>query len=176
MKKIQFTSRMLSLFFRTISFALPIIFAYLILFNFERMIAWGAWSSFSINDTTPFSLIHRMIILIINFLPLSITVLICHKLSRLFRLYEQGKLFEEENIKLIRSISIIMIIGEGIQFLYQPLMSIALTYNNPIGQRVAGMSIGTTNATTLIIAFIILIASWIVKEANQLKSETQLTI
>ncbi len=171
---------MLYLFFRILSWAIPLITAYLILFHFEDMIHWGIWSSIispqDINNAIHFSLSHRFVILAIQFMPISITILICHKLAKLFRLYEQGDLFEEENIKLIKSISIYMILGELFQLLYQPLISAALSFNNPIGERVANISFGTTNITTLITACIILVASWVVEEANRLKSDSHLTI
>lgn len=78
---------------------------------------------------------------------------------------------------MIRKIGILMLIGEMIQLLfYQPLMSFALSYNNPVGHRFITVSLGTTNMTSVITAVIILLAAWIVKEAHQLKTESQLTI
>ncbi|MFO2592981.1 DUF2975 domain-containing protein, partial [Legionella pneumophila serogroup 1] len=88
----------------------------------------------------------------------------------------KGTLFEEENIKLIKSISIYMILGELVQLIYQPLITAALTFNNPTGERFISITLGSANASTLITAFIILVASWILKEANQLQSDSQLTI
>ncbi|HAU0774229.1 TPA: DUF2975 domain-containing protein, partial [Legionella pneumophila] len=81
-----------------------------------------------------------------------------------------------ENIKLIKSISIYMILGELVQLIYQPLITAALTFNNPTGERFISITLGSANASTLITAFIILVASWILKEANQLQSDSQLTI
>ncbi|HAU2297157.1 TPA: DUF2975 domain-containing protein, partial [Legionella pneumophila] len=52
----------------------------------------------------------------------------------------------------------------------------ALTFNNPTGERFISITLGSANASTLITAFIILVASWILKEANQLQSDSQLTI
>ena len=180
MLKIKRTSHILSLLFRTLCWALPLGTAYLILFHLEAMLHWGAWHSiFSgtlIENPSQFSLTHRFIILTIELVPISITVLICHLLAKLFLLYEQGALFEEENIKLIKYISIYMILGEFIQLIYQPLITAALTFNNPAGKRMMSITLGSTNVSTLITAFIILLASWIVKEAHQLKTDSQLTI
>ncbi|STX39357.1 DUF2975 domain-containing protein [Legionella feeleii] len=180
MKKIQLTSHILNLFFRILCWLIPIATVFLSLFHIEDMLNWGAWasiiSSTHIQDPSNYSLTHRLVILAIQFLPLSITVLICHKLAKLFGLYEKGDLFEEENIILIRSISIYMILGELVQLIYQPLITVALSFNNPPGERFASITLGTTNVSTLITAFIILVASWILKEANQLKSDSQLTI
>lgn len=193
MQKIKSTSHILHLFFRTLCWILPLATTYLILFHLERIIDWGAWasiipsvhisakysqtaSSIVVNAAHYFSIYHRLAIVFIHMIPLSITILICHKLASLFHLYEQGSLFEEENIRLIKHISICMILGELLQLIYQPLMAAALTFDNPPGERFASITLGTTNASTIITAFIILVASWIIKEAHQLKSDSQLTI
>ncbi|MFO2648991.1 DUF2975 domain-containing protein, partial [Legionella pneumophila serogroup 1] len=68
------------------------------------------------------------------------------------------------------------ILGELVQLIYQPLITAALTFNNPTGERFISITLGSANASTLITAFIILVASWILKEANQLQSDSQLTI
>jgi hypothetical protein len=183
MQKIKRISHFLSLFFRSLCWAMPLATACLILFNMDFMLYIGAWSSMitetqvkEILDSGQFSLTHRLVILAIEFMSLSITVFICHKLANLFYLYEKGYLFEAENIKLIKHVGICMIVGQLVHLIYQPLITAALSFNNPVGSRFVTLSIGTTNATTLITAFVILVASWVVQEANQLKSETQLTI
>ncbi|STX29044.1 Protein of uncharacterised function (DUF2975) [Legionella beliardensis] len=180
MKKIQTVSRILSLFFRVLCWVMPMVTSYLILFHLSGLLEWGAFAliipAVHVQDTVHFSFLHRLMILAVQLLPLSITVSICYKLANLFKLYEKGELFAESTIKLIRSISIYMILGEVIQLIYQPLITASLTFNNPPGQRIASITLGSTNVSTLITACIILVASWIIKEANQLKVEAQLTI
>lgn len=183
MQKIKKTSHLLSLFFRSLCWIMPLATTCLILFNMDFMLYIGAWSSMitevqvkEILSAGQFSLAHRLVILTIELLSLSISVFICHKLAKLFHLYEKGYLFEEENIKLIKQVGICMIVGQLVHLIYQPLITAALSFNNPPGFRFASLSIGTTNATALITAGIILVASWVVQEAQQLKSETQLTI
>lgn len=179
MKKIQRASHVLCLFFKSICWLLPLVIAFLTFFKIDAMISSGMFSQ-SLFDSkiysTNYSFLHKLIIFAIQLIPLSITILICHKLARLFHLYEKGVLFEIENFKIIKKISIYMIIGELLQLIYQPLITAALSFNNPVGQRFASITLGSTNASTLVTAFIILIASWIVKEAHQLKNDVQLTI
>ncbi len=180
MNKIKCSSHILYLFFRALCWVIPLATIYLILFNLAGLLEWGSMAliipSVHVNNGSDFSLIHRLVILSIQLLPLSVTVLICKRLAKLFQLYEQGQLFEMDNIKLIKNISILMIIGQIVQIIYQPLITVALTFNNPVGERIASISLGTTNASTLITAFILLVASWIIKEAHLLKSDSQLTI
>ena len=180
MSKIKTTSHFLYLFFRFLCFFLPVITVYLVLFNLEVALNIGIWAGMispdQIQNVSTFSFVHRLTLLVIELLPLSVTIYILHKLSNLFHLYEQGYLFEEENIKLIKHIGIGMVAGQFIHVFYQPMMTTAFTFNNAAGDRFASLSIGTTNMSTLITGFIIIVASWIVKEAQQLKSEVQLTI
>ena len=181
MQKITKTSHLLYRLFQVLSWFLPLITVYLFLFKFEMLQSIGFWShsialNYQIHDMANFSFIHKMLILAIECIPLSITVLICHKLSKLFHLFEQGSLFEEENIRLIKQISICMILSEMLQLIYQPLATLALSFNNPAGERFISLTFGSTNLSTLITGFIILVASWIMQEAQQLKSETLLTI
>lgn len=138
--------------------------------------AVAASSLDALHHLSDYTQLHRLMILIVQFIPLSITVLICHKLAQLFRLYELGSLFENSNIKLIKNIGLLLIIGELLQFIYQPLMCLVLTFNNPVGERYISMSYDSSNLSVLLTGCIILTASWIVKEANQLKSDAQLTI
>lgn len=180
MQKIKNTSHILYLLFRSLCWIMPLATTFLILFKIDWMCHIGAWSSLisveQIYESSHFSWMHRCIVLVIEWMPLTITILICHQLAKLFRLFENGHLFEQENIRLIKQVSIYMILGELVQLLYQPLMTAALTFNNPKGERVASLTLNSANLSTLITAFIILIASWIIQEAHQLKSETQLTI
>ncbi|WP_131795660.1 DUF2975 domain-containing protein [Fluoribacter gormanii] len=180
MQKIKNTSHVLYLLFRGLCWLIPLTTTVLILFKFDWMCSIGAWSSListeQIHDPSHFSWLHRGILLAIEWIPMTITILICHKLAKLFGLFENGHLFEEENIKLIKQVSIYMILGELVQLFYQPLMTAALTFNHPKGERIASITLNSANLSTLITAFIILVASWIVQEAHQLKSETQLTI
>ncbi|STX51602.1 Protein of uncharacterised function (DUF2975) [Legionella busanensis] len=180
MSKIQLASRILSVCFKFFCWFIPLITIYLILFKLPKLLDMSTFvlmmPAVHIDKAMQFSLLHRLIILTIQFLPLSITIMICYKLAKLFRLYAEGKLFEQINIKLIKSISVYMIVGQVIQLIYQPLITAALTFTNPPGQRIASITLGSANVSTLITAMVILVASWIVKEANQLKLDAQLTI
>lgn len=180
MKKIQRASQFLHAFFITLCWLIPLIIAYLILFNMEDMLLhWGIWTPIipvSQIHNTHYTFIHRFVILAIELFPLSMSIMVFNNLAKLFSLYGEGILFEEENIKLIKGISIYMILGILAGLIYQPLISAALTFNNPIGERYSVLNITSTNISTLVTALIILIASWILQEANLLKTDSQLNI
>jgi hypothetical protein len=100
MQKIKNTSHILYLLFRSLCWFIPLTTTVLILFKFDWMCYIGAWSSLisaeQIRDPSHFSWLHRSILLTIEWMPMTITILICNKLARLFGLFEKGDLFEEE--------------------------------------------------------------------------------
>lgn len=175
-------SHYLYLFFKVLCWVLPLMTMYLILFKLRLIIGLGAFSSFiaqnhyTIDSISSFTFVHRCIILLIEFIPISITVFICYKLALLFKLYRQNYLFEDKNIQLIKGISLLMISGELLEFVFQPLMSVALSFSNPSGQRFISIGIGSTNISTLITGIIIWVAAMIIQEAQKLKTDQQLTI
>ncbi|MBS0359612.1 MAG: DUF2975 domain-containing protein [Proteobacteria bacterium] len=179
MNKIRIASHSLHILFKVLCWLLPIVLAYFTFFHLDSMIQNGMFNSMvpsSKIHSTHFSLIHRAIVSAIYVFSTSITIIVFYQLSKLFHLYERGLLFELETIRVIRNISIFMIANALFQMLCQPLMTTALTYNNPVGQRFVSITLSSSDFTTLLIAFIILVASWIVKEAYQLKAEARLTI
>lgn len=123
-----------------------------------------------------FTVFHRLMISVIQMLPLLFVFLICNRLANLFALYEKGQLFELTNVSLIRQIGFLMILSEVFQPVYQTLMTFAMTYSNPVGQRFIALSFGSTNIESLLTGLIIVIASWIVHEASQLYNESRLTV
>lgn len=179
MSKIQLASRTLKILFRLLSFLIVALTVYLILFDIPDFLIFSMNAPFlsTLQIQHPiYSAQHRLIILAIEALPLTFTVLICLRLSSLFQSFEQGYLFELRNIANIKRIGMYMILSQCIQLIYQPLISATLTYNNPIGERMAAITVGTTNFSNLLTAIIIFVAAWIMQEAYKLKCDSQLTI
>lgn len=174
MQKITRISRLLSLLFRTTCWVYPITYLYLLFFHLSKIMDWaGLGANF---DWTHYTLEHRLTILALACVPMSIILLIFHNLAKLFQLYQQGYLFEIENIKRIRAIGIYLIASQMLQLIYQPLMTILLTFDQPPGHRIVSIGFGSTDLVTLMTGLVILTASWIVAEAHQLKNDAQLTI
>jgi hypothetical protein len=174
MQKIKRYSRLLSLSFYISCWVYPIIQALSAFFKPEYI-----FSLMTVGKNFNWDLLsmsHRCILFAIYCIPLFITINILYHLAKLFRLYEQGSLFEIANIKHIRAIGLYMLLGQLLQIVYQPLMSLALTFNQPVGQRIISLSFGSADLASLLTAFIIFTAALIVGEARQLKQEVQLTV
>ena len=174
MDKIKNTSRALSLFFFAACCVYPFINLYVVLDDLPTLVNW---TFLTIDQLSHFSLIHRLIILAVSYIPVAFTVMICFQLAQLFRLYEKKIFFERENIQRIRCIGKYMLLSQLVQcILYQPLMMWVLTCMQPVGHRLIMLSFGTTNLSTLATGVIIIVVSWIATEANQLNKDVQLTI
>lgn len=179
MSKIQLTCRALKILFRLFSIVIVVATTYWILFHIQSYLAWSMNSSFLFTlpiQNLNLSFPHRLIILAIEALPLTFTVLICLRLAKLFQAFEQGYLFELKNIANIQRIGVYMILSRCIQLIYQPTISIGLTYSNAVGERLAAVSVGEADFSSLITAIIIFVAAWIMQEAYKLKTDSQLTI
>ena len=187
--KIQITSRALSMAFMSMCWAVPLVTVYFVMFSDNNPLvlsslditaSWGTYHTLSADTAVPnisaFSLPHRLLLLLVECIPLTITVLIFQKLSKLFVLYAKDSLFEWENIKLIRNIGMLMLVGELLQLIYQPLNSLVLSFNNSVGERYIALSFGTNNISTIVTALVILVAAWIVGEAQKLQDEAKLTV
>lgn len=174
MKKIKTMSHHLSRLFHAACVAYPLLQFYFIFFNLDFFLAW-AKPMLGLTDFSNLYLGQHLAIIVISTIPMSITVFIYHQLAKLFRLYEQGYLFEIENIKLIKSIGICILINELAGFIYQPFMSLALTFYNPVGERMLGIGFGPSNLAMVVTGLVVLTASWVAEEAHELKLDTQLT-
>lgn len=166
-------SYLLSLLFLAACWIYPLIQTYFIFFHLDEVMAWAKLDNTL--DLSNLSLEHRLVIFAIACIPMSMVILIYRQLAKLFCLYEQGILFEMENIKLIKSIGIYIIVSKLIQFIYQPLMTFTLSYYQPVGKHFIALSFGTTNFAMLVTGFVVLTASWIAEEAHELKLDAQLT-
>ncbi len=176
MSKIPLVCRSLKILFRIFSVLIVVVTTYLILFDTQAFSMHSSFLSTLHIQHPDFSLPHRLGILAIEALPLTFTVLICLRLACLFQAFEQGFLFELKNIANIKRIGIYMILSECIQLIYQPAISIGMTYQNDVGERIASLSIGAANLSNLVTAIIIFVAAWVMQEAYKLKCESQLTI
>lgn len=133
-------------------------------------------SASSSSGIAEFELYHRLLLLAVECIPLTVTVLIFRRISKLFALYSEGTLFSPENTRLIRSIGLLMLIGQGLLLIYQPLNTAVMSMNNPVGERYIALSISNHNISTIVTALVIIVASWIVGEAQKINDDAKLTV
>ncbi|BDM62917.1 membrane protein [Shewanella sp. NFH-SH190041] len=98
------------------------------------------------------------------------------QLIQLFSHYEQGEIFTQANTRIYRKLGLTIfywVIGE---IIYNALMSIILTINNPIGERIFSIGISSMNLLTIILGFTVTIIAWVMQEAQQIAEENKYTI
>lgn len=111
-----------------------------------------------------------------SILPASILMFTFYNLVALFRHYEQGQIFHEENVRCYRRLGYALFAWVIGGLIYSAFISFVLTINNGLGQRVIAVDIGTKDITTLIVGGIIILIAWVMEEAHRLSEENAHTI
>lgn len=183
MDKIKRVSRILKFLFSIVILCLPIL---LVVYWIDAPEPLGFKTDESqvllnfipgnIEVASTLSLTTKFLGFLISMIPNGIYLLILFYLVRLFRLYERGVIFTEENIKYIRYIAYCILFCEVLKPIHDILMSLTLTWNNPPGERMISAGFGTTNISMIITALIILMVSWIMTEACRLNEEQKYTV
>ncbi|MEZ8252113.1 DUF2975 domain-containing protein [Vibrio splendidus] len=97
-------------------------------------------------------------------------------LIRLFRNYERGEIFSLENAMSYQKLGYSLFYWVLGSVIYSSLVSVILSFNNPPGERILGISFVGMDFLTLILGIIILIISWVMKEGYILADEHSQTI
>ena len=113
---------------------------------------------------------------LVNLIPTAIEMFSFYCLIRLFKLYEQQKIFTADNVRYIRNIGIAFILNELINPFIQALTSLIMTAHNGPGKHIVAISITSYNFTNIIIGVIILMISWVMSEACKLQEEQTYTV
>lgn len=122
------------------------------------------------------SLSTRIYGFLISLIPTTITLIVLYFLIKLFRLYESGSIFTMKNVLYIRNIAYTLLLGQLLHPIYEASMGIILTWHNPPGHRMAQVTLAGTNVGIILVAFLIILISWIMAEGCKLAEEQKLTI
>lgn len=183
MNKIKQVSFWFRLFFQAALYLSPALLAFAWIFSTPNNFNPGYISGFgpvphdlnipilySLNAST------KLMGFLISCIPLSITMLILYYLVKLFKLYEHAQIFTFANVKYIRNIGWLVLLSQIIRPIYEAMITAALTFQNPHGHRFASISFSNNNLTTLIIALIIILISWVMAEGCKLNDEQKYII
>lgn len=113
---------------------------------------------------------------LVNIIPMAIEMFSFYCLIKLFKLYEQEKIFTADNVRYIRNIGIAFIINELINPLVQAVTSLILTSHNAPGKHIIAINITNYNVSNILIGVIILLISWVMAEACKLQEEQSYTV
>lgn len=97
-------------------------------------------------------------------------------LHRLFKLYEAGQIFEQENVRCFHWIGRLLVVGGIYRLLAHPLLGVVLTWHNPPGQKQLALMFGSGDLFSILTGAIVIVIAWVMAEARDLQTEQRLTI
>ena len=107
----------------------------------------------------------------ISLLPAGLTIFALERLRRLFGCYAQGVIFAAANSRHLRSFALSVIGLALLQPLTVALLSVALSWGNPPGQRMLTLSFGTPEISMLFVGTVFLVIAWIMELGRELAEE-----
>lgn len=183
MNKIQKLSRFFKNVFTVIFWGWPIV---LILIWFQDQHNFFAQLGFNILNSLPkgiaehllrpLSLSEKFSGFLVSCIPATISMTIAFLLKQLFNGFQRSEIFTLQNIQSIRRIGVTMFIWAAVNPFYQALMSFVMTHNNPHGERLIVISLGTDYFRNLITAGLIFLIAYIMQEGLKLREEQALTV
>lgn len=125
-------------------------------------------------NLTPRSRVLAMLVDLASMLPMLFGM---YLLIQVFGDYYQQRVFTSENTKRYSWISLLYILdGLFVSPITGGLMSVALTMENPPGDRMLNISFGNNNIETLVHGLIALAVFYVMAEALKLKEEQEMVI
>ncbi|HBG20665.1 MAG TPA: hypothetical protein DDY32_15710 [Desulfobulbaceae bacterium] len=174
-RRIRKTSRKLRLLFQVSTFLLPLIpvVCWLLYNDLPQVMHQNIFPGKTV-DSLP---LNGRLIALGGSLPATvIMVLALIKLKRLFFLYEQGIFFQAENVLLFRLLARLAFWSVLADVFNKTVLEIALTINNPPGQRVLAIGFSSDHLKLLIVAVIIMLIGMVIEEGRKIHEEMQLTV
>jgi Protein of unknown function (DUF2975) len=111
-----------------------------------------------------------------NMLQIIFYMLFLFRISELFKAFEKLRFFKSKNVRTLKKASWALVFSQIIYPFHIATLSLALTYNNPVGERVLSTGVGSYQIGILVIGLSILLAGWIFDEAVKLHQEQEATI
>lgn len=107
---------------------------------------------------------------------LVVLILALNTLRRLFILYERGEFFKKENVARYRGLSRLAFWGILADIVHKSAVTLALTVNNPPGQRWLTVGFSGGHIKLMLIAIILMIIARVMNEGRKIYDENQLTV
>lgn len=140
-------------------------------------LAWTGFSaSFTMYSLTPLSLSTRLFAILVSLIPVGVILYILHLLIRLFSFYEQGEIFSAETTALYHKLALSLFYGFFARVIYDALITLTLTYHNPHGHRLIGITIDRLDILMLIVGAITILIASVMRQAKRISDEHTLTI
>lgn len=172
--RIQTVSRRFRIFFSVLIPSLPIFtLVFWLMFNY---VPPGFKQGLPVATDHAFSISTQLLAALVSMIPISVAVYGANLLKKLFRLYETGMIFCPEAANHFKQLGHSLFYWVLANLIYTPLISVVLSLHNPPGERLIVAQFGSPDIATLITGAIVLLISWVMKEASSLEEEQAHTI
>tara|TARA_B110000977_G_C10765120_1_gene372310 strand:- start:43 stop:588 length:546 start_codon:yes stop_codon:yes gene_type:complete len=118
----------------------------------------------------------RIIAFLVSMLPCSIILYGISQLIILFKEYKKGVIFTVKNVKIYKKLAYSLYFWVVAGILYDILISLALSFNNPPGHRFITISFQGLDIVAILIGTIVLMISYVMNEALILSENDKFTI
>ena len=168
----QFSRKLLVLFWFSLIFVAVLNTA----FWFGATLFDASWfeASFPVEVALPMSVTRSLVGFIPSMLNTFLTMALLWQLIVLFRLYEKGLIFDQQNTQCYKRLSYLLIATPFIGVLADVLLTLVLSYNE--GYWEFFFNVDDVDITMMIIGFIVRFIAVVMDRANQLQEENELTI
>ena len=112
----------------------------------------------------------------VTMLPTGVAMIGACYLMRLFRLYEQGQIFRDSNVRCFKKLSRVLIWWFAVGIVHKSLLSVALTLHHPPGQRMITVELGSPDLTALLLGAILAVIAWVMEEGRRLQEDQDFTV
>ncbi len=173
-KRIQQVSGKFGFFFSALIICIPVFT--LLYWLFFNSLPKGFTTELPVLTNQTLSLSTRALAFLVSLIPASVAIYGLLTLKELFKLYQKGIVFSAENVKCFRCLGYTLISWVGANMIFILLISVVLTFNNPVGERQIVAQFGFSDLATLITGAVVILVSWVMIEASKLEDEQAYTI
>ncbi len=124
----------------------------------------------------PLTFLTRLMAIIVSLIFSLILVRALMLLIRLFGHYAKNEIFSDRNVNIYRHLGHCVFYWVFGGMVYQALMTVVISMNNPPGQRMLFVSFTGLDALTLLVGVIILGIARVMREGQRLADENEYTI
>ena len=111
-----------------------------------------------------------------SLLPLAAEVFAIVTIMRLLKLYREGIIFSAAHVLLFKRLGQALICYGITGILHTTGLGLVMTMNNPPGQRMLTLGMGSDDISLFVVAAVVLMLSWVMDEGRKQAEEQALTV
>ena len=171
MNNIKRLSERMQILFETLLILAPLaVIAYWTFFEFFSFIGLDY---FFPHQLLTINVKSKILAILVMSIPTGIVMYGLFKLKKLFTNYAANQIFTQDNVLIYRKLGIALFALVIADIVNTPLLSLALSFQNPVGSRFVSLGFGLTEIITLIIGFIVMTISYVMHRAFELEQEAK---